>query len=168
MATPRPQIFVSRADTITSRGMQRAVPQVRLRREIERLRHPLQPGERVGQHRRTVLPERNIERLAGGQRADNERMATFDAGVDHPRERRVFGQLADERAQIFGDEPRPFGANLQLEMLDGDSLAGVGVFATKDGTQSAGPNLVQHTKAAKRSGRRRNVSGRAFPGHGSR
>jgi hypothetical protein len=27
--------------------------------------------------------------------------------------------------------------------------------------------LVQRTKAAKRTGRRRNVVGRAFPGHGS-
>ena len=113
--------------------MQRPVPHASLCGEVERLREPLQPWQRIIQHSRAVFAQRDVERFSWGERADEIRIAGVQAGVDDAGERKVCRQRGDERVQIFGDEPHPFRANLQLEMLDGDAFAGVGILAAKNG-----------------------------------
>ncbi len=68
--------------------LQRAVPDTRGRRAVERIGEMAQTRQRVGDRCRSVLAQRDVQRLAGGERRDEIRIGTMDTRIDHGRRSR--------------------------------------------------------------------------------
>ena len=160
--TEADQMRVGSVDQNVAR-LQGAVPDADGGSTIERLRQVMQARQRIGDRRRPILPQRDVERFTRGPHRDEVRIVAIHTGLDDNRSRRVTGPVL-ERSQFVGDPAGDLRRQVQLELLDRHRGPALWVLATKNGTQAADPNLVQHSKAAE--GRGRNVGG-SFPGHGT-
>ena len=77
---------------------------------------PLQARQRVLEHGGAVLAKRDIERFPGASELTTNGSSAFESGVDQPSQREMSRQQMAQHAQIFSNEPRAFGADLELEM----------------------------------------------------
>ena len=99
--------------------LQRAVPHARGRRTVEGIGEMTQTRQRIGDRRRSVLAQRDIQRLAGASavtRYGSLRWtpASITAGVAG-----WVGPLL-ERSQPIGNLARDFRETVQLELFDDD------------------------------------------------
>jgi hypothetical protein len=143
--------------------MQRAVQDAPFGGGVESAGKGPGPRQEVGQGSGTELLQRDVERVAFGERGGQEWGVRVDAGIEQPDgrgQRRGAGDQLDEGIDHGG---HPFGRQVDREELDGDSGARFGIDRTENRAARARTDLMEDTEAA--DGRRWDVEQRAFPGH---
>ncbi len=119
-------------------------------RGVERVGQQPQPRQGVGHVGRSVLAQRDVERVALDDRAHDERLDVDDPGFENRIQRRVRHQPVLERAQGRAHDGHALGRQPDANDLDDDRAPRFGIFATKDRAHAAGTDLVQDAKATVR------------------
>ncbi len=133
--------------------MQGAVNDSLLRGLVERLGQEPQPRHEVHDHGGAVIPQRDVQRLARREVADEIGLDFVESGLDRRRQGLVGRHADDQPREALDHLVRPFGRQAGAEGLDSNGLARLGVFCAENGAGRAGTELVQHTKAADGRGR---------------
>ena len=102
-AIPTPVSRVSSDESSTSRGMQRAVPDVGGRGEVEGAGELGRNAQRVDGRRRPVLADHEVERIGGDEILREIGGHAVNAGRERRRDRRM-RQIGGDEALELGDE----------------------------------------------------------------
>ena len=134
--------------------VQRAVMDPLAGRAIERLRQAAQRHERGVDRRAARLPDDRVERIADDVLLREIRLFAFDAGGERGGQRGMVGLLRDDVFERGGEIGGLLRRQIEPEHLQRDQTAFDRIVRAKDGSEAAGPNLMQDSKGTARSRRR--------------
>ena len=106
-----------------------------------------QARQRIGHVRGPELPQRDVERIAVDEGADDERLDIDDAGVEERRQGRVRRQAVAQGGERRGHDGHTLRRQPDTDDLDDDRVAGLPVFATEYRADAAGTDLMQDAEA---------------------
>jgi hypothetical protein len=122
-------------------------------RAVERLGHPPQRRQGLGGRWRAKLAQHRIQRFAGDVFLGQVRCDALDTGGKRGRHARMLGLVGGEVLEFDRQLGGLFRGDVEPERLDGDQASAHRVVRAEDRSETAGPNLMQHAKGTKRSGR---------------
>jgi len=125
---------------------------------IERLGQTAQRDDDRFERWRPVLTERGVERVAVGVILGEVRGRSLDARGQRGGDRRVMRLVGDQVLERRGQLRALLGGRAEPEDLQSDETIAGRIMRAKNGTEAAGPNLMQDAKGAT-GGRRRVESG---------
>ncbi len=138
--------------------MQRAVVDALAGGAIQRLGQAAQRHDDGFERRRAVLPERRVERVPVGVVLREVRGRPFDPGGQRRGDRGMLRLIGDQIFERCRQLRALLGRRAQPEDLQRDETIAGRVVRAKNGTEAAGPNLMQDAKGTT-GGRRRVESG---------
>ena len=130
--------------------VQRAVPDARGAREVDRASQLREEWQRLVERGRRVVADRDVERLAGDVLLRAVRDRAFDAGGDRLDDRRMEEARIRGARQLVGERLRLFWRDVEPEDLDRDEPIAGGLVRSEDRSKRANTDLMQHPKRAKR------------------